>query len=60
MVRFNVPLNIYAIREYNLCRVLKIVIIVVLVVMSGLVPHMVSRWFGWTIVVELWFGGLLL
>jgi hypothetical protein len=40
---------------YNLCRVLKIVITAVLMVKSSLDPHMVSWWFGWITVVELWF-----
>ena len=41
---------------YNLCRVLKTVITVVLTVKSGLDPHMVSWRYGWITVVELWFG----
>jgi hypothetical protein len=36
---------------YNLCRALQTVITVVLTVMSGPDPHMVSWWFGWITVV---------
>jgi hypothetical protein len=36
---------------YNLCRVLQSVIKVVLTIMSGLDPHIVSWWFAWITVV---------
>jgi hypothetical protein len=45
---------------YNLCLVLQAVITVVLTVMSGLGPHMVSLWFGWITAVELWFWELVI